>query len=49
MTAMRVYNATKTMQIIQKLRTIAAKSNGLDRGNASEGELMQELVYFILH
>lgn len=49
MTAMRVYNATKTMQIIQKLRSIAAKSNGLDRGNASEGELMQELVYFILH
>lgn len=48
-TAMRAYNATKTMYIIQKLRTVSAKSNGLDRGNASEGELMQELVFFILH
>lgn len=49
MTALRLYNATKTMYIIQKLRTIAAKSNGLDNRSASEGELMQELVYFILH
>jgi len=47
--AMRVYPATKTMYIIQKLRTIAAKSNGLDNRSASEGELMQELVFFILH
>ena len=47
--AMRSYNAMKTMQIIQKLRSTAAKSNGLDSKSASEGELMQELVYFILH
>lgn len=49
MGALRLYNATKTMYIIQKLRTIAAKSNGLDNRSASEGELMQELIYFILH
>lgn len=49
MTAMRLYNATKTMHIIQKLRSIAAKSNGLDRGNSTDGELMQELIFFILH
>ncbi len=49
MTAMRNYNAMKTMYIIQKLRTIAAKSNGLDNRSATEGELMRELVYFILH
>ena len=49
MAAMRLYNATKVMYIIQKLRTIAAKSNGLDNKNATEGELMQELVFFILH
>lgn len=48
-TAMRNYNAMKTMHIIQMLRTIAAKSNGLDNRSASEGELMRELVYFILH
>lgn len=47
--AMKGYNAMKTMQIIQKLRTIAAKSNGLDNRSASEGELMQEMIYFILH
>ncbi|MCM1079669.1 MAG: DNA polymerase III subunit delta [Bacteroidales bacterium] len=48
-TAMNVYNAMKTMQVIQKLRTVAAKSNGLDNRSASERELMQELIYFILH
>lgn len=47
--AMRNYNATKTMYIIQKLRIIAAKSNGLDNRSATEGELMRELVYFIMH
>lgn len=49
LTAMRHYNAMKTMQIIQMLRSIAAKSNGLDNRSATEGELMQEMVYFILH
>ena len=49
LTAMRLYNATKVMYIIQKLRTVAAKSNGLDNRNTTEGELMQELVFFILH
>lgn len=47
--AMNSYSATKTMYIVQKLRTIAAKSNGLDNRSATEGELMQELVFFILH
>ena len=47
--AMRLYNPTKVMYIIQKLRTIAAKSNGLDNKNTTEGELMQALVFFILH
>lgn len=49
MVAMRGYTATKTMYIIQKLRSIAAKSNGLDNRSTSEGELMQELIFFILH
>lgn len=48
-TGMRNYTAIKTMQIIQMLRTTAAKSNGLDSRSASECELMQELLYFILH
>ena len=47
--AMRMYNATKTMYIIQKLRNIAAKSNGLDNRSTSDAELMQDLIFFILH
>ncbi|MGM9714024.1 MAG: DNA polymerase III subunit delta [Prevotella sp.] len=47
--AMSRYNAVKVMHIIRKLRTVAAKSNGLDSRNATEGELLQELIYFILH
>ena len=48
-TAMRYYTATKTMQIIDKMREIDAKSKGLDNPNTSPGELMKELVFFILH
>lgn len=47
--AMKNYTAMKTMAIIQMLRTVAAKSNGLDNRSATEGEIMRELVYFILH
>lgn len=47
--ALKNYSAMKTMNIIQKLRITAAKSNGLDNRSATEGELMRELVYFILH
>lgn len=46
---MKRYNALQTMRIIQKLRETAAKSNGLDRRTESYGEMMQELMYFILH
>lgn len=48
-TMMRGYSAMKTMQIIQMLRIMAAKSNGLDNRSASDGQLMKELIYFILH
>lgn len=47
--AVGAYPAMKTMYIIQKLRTIAAKSNGLDNRSATDGELMQELIFFILN
>lgn len=48
-TGMRNYSALKTMQIIGKLREIDAKSKGLDNPNTSSGELMSELIFFILH
>ena len=48
-TGMRNYPALKTMQIIYKIREIDAKSKGLDNPNTSGGELMKELIFFILH
>lgn len=49
MTGMRNYSATKVMQIIAKLRETDAKTKGLDNPNTSSGDLMKELIFFILH
>ncbi len=48
-TAMRNYPARKTIQIISKLREVDARSKGLDNANTSPGELLKELITFILH
>lgn len=48
-TGMANYSSRKTMDIIAKIREIDAKSKGLDNPNTSGGELMKELVFFILH
>lgn len=49
MTGMRNYKGTKVLQIISKIREIDAKSKGLDNPNTAPGELMKELIFFILH
>ena len=49
MLGLRYYSGMKTMQIIQKIRETDAKSKGLDNPNTPVGELMRELVFFILH
>ena len=49
MTGMRNYSGMKTMQIISKIREIDAKSKGLDNPNTPPGELMKELIFYILH
>ena len=49
MTGMRNFTPMKTMQIIHKFREMDAKSKGLDNPNTPPGELMRELVFFILH
>ncbi|MBR5657029.1 MAG: DNA polymerase III subunit delta [Prevotella sp.] len=49
MTGLRNYSGMKTMQIISKIREIDAKSKGLDNPNAGPGELMKELIFYILH
>ena len=49
MIGMRNYAAMKVMQIISKIREIDAKSKGLDNPNTPPGELMKELIFYILH
>ena len=49
MIGMRNYAGTKVMQIIGKIREIDAKSKGLDNPNTPPGELMKELIFYILH
>ncbi|MCR4852941.1 MAG: DNA polymerase III subunit delta [Prevotella sp.] len=49
MLGMRNYSGMKVMQIIGKIRETDAKSKGLDNPNTSIGELMKELIFFILH
>jgi len=46
---MRNYNGVKVMQIIDKFREVDARSKGIGNPNTSAGELMRELVFFILH
>ena len=46
---MRNYTAMKTLQVLSKIREIDAKSKGLDSLNTSNGDLMKELIFFILH
>lgn len=49
MMGMRNYSAMKAMHIIHKIREIDAKSKGLDNPNTPVGDLMKELIFFILH
>lgn len=49
MIGMRNFTGVKVMQIISKIREIDAKSKGLDNPNTPAGELMKELIFFILH
>lgn len=48
-TGMRNFTGMKVMQIISKIREMDAKSKGLDNPNTPAGELMKELIFFILH
>ena len=46
--AMETINGVKTMQIIHQIRVADAKSKGVNNPNTSPGELLKELVSFIL-
>jgi len=49
MTGLRNYNASKVLSIISDLRTFDARSKGIDNVSVSQGELLKELVYRIMH
>lgn len=48
-TGIRNYNVRKVMDIISDLRTFDARSKGMDNISASQGDLLKELVYRIMH
>lgn len=49
MPAMKNYSGKKTMQIISEIRRTDARSKGVGNPSISDGDLMRELLYFILH
>ncbi|MDY5813735.1 MAG: DNA polymerase III subunit delta [Bacteroides sp.] len=49
MAAMRRYSGMKTMQIIGDIRTADAQSKGVKNGSMSDGDILRELVFKILH
>ncbi|MFR1988348.1 MAG: DNA polymerase III subunit delta, partial [Prevotellamassilia sp.] len=46
---MRTYSGVKVMNIIHAIRRTDARSKGIDNPSTPGGELLKELVYFILH
>ena len=49
MAAMRVFSGVKCMEIIGEIRYCDARSKGVDNSSLSDGDLLRELVYKILH
>ena len=48
-TGLKNYSARKTMDIISKIREVDGKSKGLDNPHTGAGELMKELIFYVLH
>lgn len=49
MTAMRRFSGVKVMQIVGEIRYCDARSKGVDNVSLSDGDLLRELIYKILH
>lgn len=49
MPAMRNYTGRKVMNVISMIRRTDARSKGVENPSTKEGDLMKELVFFILH
>lgn len=48
-TAMRRYTGVKVMKIIEAIRWCDVRSKGISNASVSDGDLLRELVYVILH
>lgn len=46
---MKMYSARKTMDIIAAIRLADAKSKGVGNKSATPGQILQELLFFVLH
>ena len=49
MVAMRKYSGVKTMQIVGEIRYADAKSKGVQNSSMTDGDILRELVFKILH
>ena len=49
MNAMRRYSGVKTMHIIHEIRYADAASKGVRNSSTSNGDILRELVFKILH
>lgn len=47
--AMRVFPARKVMDIVDRIREADARSKGVENNSVDAGNILRELVYFILH
>ena len=47
--AVRVFSGVKVMQIIEEIRYCDARSKGVENVSLSDGDLLRELIYKILH
>lgn len=47
--AMKKYSGVKVMQIIGEIRLCDAKSKGVKNSSVSDGDLLRELIYFMMH
>ncbi|MBS5551932.1 MAG: DNA polymerase III subunit delta [Bacteroides sp.] len=47
--AMKKYSGVKVMQIIGEIRLCDAKSKGVKNSSVPDGDLLRELIYFIMH
>ena len=46
---MRNYSAMKVMYILGEIRRTDARSKGSEGSHTTNGDLLEELIYFILH